>query len=298
MPFQFTVSNYTPMSKFTLQEFRLQYKNDAACLDKIFRMRYGSLTHCPACKEETKFRRVTTRRCYQCRKCYTQFYPTAGTIFEKTRVPLSDWFYIIFLFSTTRNGVAAKEIERLLGVTYKCAFRMSHQIRKLLAEVPQEKLSGIVEIDESWIAGSQANSLYRKVPEAKTVFGMVARLGEARVFSVDNIHKETLLPLIKQNIEANSRIHSDEYSGYKSLPKEGYQHDSVKHSMKEYVRGNVSTNTIEGYFSQLKRMISGTHIHVSERYIQNYINECTFRYNNRNNPHQMFNIILNKIQSI
>lgn len=284
------------MAKFTLQEFRKQYPSDAACLDKIFQMRYGNITRCPHCKQETTFRRVTTRRCYQCRKCYEQFYPTAGTIFEKTRVPLSDWFYIIFLFSTTRNGVSAKEIERLLGVTYKCAFRMGHQIRKLFETIPQDKLKGFVEFDESWVGGSQANAVSRQVPPQKMVFGLVERLGSVRAFHVKNIKAESLIPLIQSHVDKQSWVYSDENPTYVQLEKLGFdKHQRIAHSRKEYVVRDISTNTIEGYFSQLKRMIKGTHIQVSEKYFQNYINESCFRYNLRHAPFQMFNIIVDRI---
>src|SRR5688572_26500637 len=161
------------MSKFTIREFREVYHSDAACLDKLFKLRYGNLDYCPECAQQTQFRRITTRRCYQCRKCYAQFYPTAGTVFEKTRTPLRDWFYVIYLFSVTRNGVAAKEIERQIGVTYKTAFRMGHCIRKLLAGISPDKLKGIIEIDEIYIGGLQKNAKNRVVKPKATVVAMV-----------------------------------------------------------------------------------------------------------------------------
>src|SRR5579862_3744596 len=136
------------MTKFTVKEFRAMYPNEEACLDKIFVWRYGSLEACPKCQCIAKWRRIPTRRCYQCASCYEQFYPTAGTPFEKTRTGLQDWFYIIHLFVTTRNGVAAKEIERQIGCTYKTAWRMGHQIRALFGGQTVEQLKGIIEVDE------------------------------------------------------------------------------------------------------------------------------------------------------
>jgi transposase len=115
--------------KYTIEQFRKDYPNDAVCLDKIFKLRYGKLECCPKCAvTPAVFRRIATRRSYQCRDCYHQLYPTAGTVFEKTRTPLTYWFYAMYMMSVTRNGVSAKELQRCLGVTYKCAWRMANVI--------------------------------------------------------------------------------------------------------------------------------------------------------------------------
>ena len=173
-------------AKFTIRDFQKLYPNEETCLDKIFTWRYGKLEACPKCQCVASFRRITTRRCYQCTECYEQFYPTAGTVFEKTRTSLLDWFYIIHLFVATRNGVSAKEIERQLGVTYKTAWRMGHQIRKLIADgFSQEHLEGVIECDESYVGGKNANRHKDKKvkhaagchPDKTIVFGAVQRGG-------------------------------------------------------------------------------------------------------------------------
>ncbi|HEX5003046.1 MAG TPA: IS1595 family transposase [Bacteroidia bacterium] len=287
------------MAKFTIEEFRKAYPSDAACLDKVFKMRYGSVTECPKCNRETQFRRISTRRCYQCRLCYAQFYPTAGTIFEKSRVSLQDWFYIIYLFASTRNGVSSKEIERILGVTYKCAFRMGHQIRKLLETVPAEKLTGVVEMDETYIGGKQINVTGRTLGQKKPVFGMVERLGNVRAYHVPDVKKSTIMPIVHEQVDKKASVNTDDYPLYTNLPKEGFKlHSAINHTLKRYRDGATSTNTIEGYFGQLKRMINGTHIHVSDKYLQAYIVESCFRYNHRSYPTEMFNLMIGQIKPI
>ena len=308
------------MTKFTINDFRKQYGTDAVCLDRIFKLRYGNISHCPECQCETEFRRITTRRAYQCKHCYAQFYPTAGTVFEKTTTPLSDWFYIIYLFTTTRNGVAAKEIERQLGVTYKTAWRMGHMIRNLIAGIDPQVLMGFVDMDETYIGGSLKNRSKekRKAAQGETyihkgkerirkrnvdnktpVFAMVQRNGSVIAYAMPQITKQTIFSVIKEHVSPTAVVSTDESRYYHGLEKSlGMEHGTVKHMSDEYRNGQFCTNSIEGYFSQLKRTIKGTHLHVSANYLQNYINECSFRYNNRKNPQGMFNTIINQIQPV
>lgn len=287
------------MVKFTLQEFKKKYPDDKACLDRIFQLRYGHLKNCPSCGEVAAWRRVSTRRCYQCRHCYEQFYPTAGTIFERSRVPISYWFYTIWLFTTTRNGVAAKEIERQLGCHYETAWRMGHQIRKLMNKIGEEKLRGFVELDETYVTTGKkeaevtGNKLVKG--EQTPVFGMVQRMGDVVAYVVPSAKKEELYPLIHKHVDKTSHLSTDELKAYVRLPEEGYNHFTVKHSMKQYRVESASTNTIEGYFSQLKRTIKGSHLHVSMKYLQNYVGEVSCRYNNRHEPHLMFENILKNL---
>ncbi len=285
--------------KLTIKEFRKLYPDNAACLDKLFRIRYGNLDSCPECGHDTDFRRITTRQCYQCRFCYHQIYPCAGTIFEKSTTPLTYWFYAMWLIIVTRNGVSAKALERHLGVTYKTSWRMLHQIRKLMAGVEIDKLRGFVEVDETYV------SKYKDRPEVDrkgkrgrvsgddtTVVGMVERRGKVIAKAVKDAKKATIYPLINAHIDKTAIISTDEHRTYKNLGNEGYEHGIIRHDFKIYREGQVSTNTIEGYFSQLKRMIGGTHTWVSEKWLQNYINEACFRYNNRNKGNQMFNVLI------
>ncbi len=282
--------------RFTITDFRKLYPTDTACLDKIFRLRYGNLETCPECGNKANFRRITTRRSYQCKYCYHQLYPTAGTVFEKTTTPLSFWFYAIYLMTATRNGVSAKELERQLGVTYKTAFRMAHKIRELLGNKKSKQLHGFCEIDETYIGGKYKGKRGRGSENKSIVFGMVERQGDVKAIHVSDTKRTTLYPIIEENISKDSKVNSDEYPIYNKLKNMGFNHSIINHSISQYRFNEISTNTIEGFFSQLKRTISGTHIHVSEIYLQNYINECAFRYNNRKSFLPMFDVAINNLE--
>jgi transposase-like protein len=281
--------------KFTITDFRKLFPNDSACLDKIFKLRFGNLEVCPECENKANFRRITTRRSYQCKHCYYQIYPTAGTVFEKTTTPLSYWFYAIYLMTATRNGVSAKELERQLGVTYKCAFRMAHKIRELMSKKNFNQLNGFVEIDETYVGGKFSGKRGRGSENKEIVFGMLERCGDVKAIHVQNTKRKTLYPIIEENISKDSKLNSDEYPVYHKLNELGYDHRIINHSQEQYRFNDISTNSIEGFFSQLKRTINGTHIHVSKDYLQNYVDECAFRYNHRKSEKPMFDIAIQNV---
>lgn len=265
--------------RYTIAQFNKDFPDDDACLATVFENRYGNIEHCPKCGVVgPKYYKVTGRKCYACQDCGYQLHPLAQTIFHKSETPLKSWFYAIYLFSVSKNGVSAKELERHLGVTYKTAHRMARQIRKLM-EDGGDPLSGDVEVDETYIGGRR--KLAQKFNNKSVVFGMVERNGVAKTVHVKSNGSRVLLPVIVKDVASDSHIHSDEYRAYKSLPKQGYSHTTVNHSKLEYVRGTAHTNTIEGYWSQLKRSIDGTYHSVSPKYLQHYLNEFSFRYNLR-----------------
>jgi len=264
--------------RYTKKQFEAEYPDDDACLEAVFQNRFGDLVFCPKCGAETKFYRVKKRQCYACEWCAYQLHPLADTIFRKTTTPLKDWFYAIYLFSVSKNGVSAKELERHLGVTYKTAWRMCKQIRLLMAQ-EAEKLTGEIEVDETYIGGRR--KMIQKFDNKSVVFGMVERNGQAKVKHVKSSGVRVLIPEIQTGIDDKATIYSDEWRSYKSLSKLGYSHTTVNHSKLEYVRGAAHTNTIEGFWSQLKRSMDGTYHAVSPKYLQLYLNEFVFRYNYR-----------------
>lgn len=256
--------------------------------------RFGAKTHCSFRDKPTRYYKVKGRKCYECQWCSEQIYPTAGTIFHKSKTPLVDWFYVMYLMTATRSGVSAKEVQRQLGVTYKCAWRMCHQIRKAMSEKP--KLKGRVELDETYVGGKGRNNKRGRGAENKTpVFGMVERKGKISASVVENVKTTTIQPIINESIEKGSAIMTDEFPIYNQLQKNGYSRQVVRHSTKEYVRGIVHTNNIEGFWFQLKRGVSGTHVWVSKKYLQNYVNEFAFRYNQRATSSPMFDRLLQNL---
>lgn len=278
--------------KFTIHDFNLKYPNEKACLDGLFRARYGLLRKCPKCKKATKFHHIKKRKCYCCQFCGHQLHPTAGTIFHKSSTSLKSWFFAIYLFSVSKNGVSAKELERQLGVTYKCAWRIAKQIRKFFSQ-NKKALKGIVEIDETYVGGRETNrpkSKRRKKAHAGKykipVVGMVERKGEMKAKVTKNAHKSTVVPLIRENVKLETRLMTDSSPMYQGI--RGYKQESVCHTNEEYVRGDVYTNTLEGFWSQLKRSINGTYHAVSPKYLQSYVNEFVYRYNHRHSQVPLF----------
>lgn len=274
--------------KFTITQFNLKYPNENACLEEIFNKKYSNLETCPnpKCGRGFKYYKVSERKCYACQYCSHQIHPLAGTIFHKSDTDLKLWFYAIFLFSSSKNGVSAKELERQLGVTYKTAWRMCNQIRKLFSDTPS-KLSGTVEMDEAYLGGKEDNKheskkIGNKGTQGKTaVLGAVERGGEVVARVVDDTTISSVVPFIRGKIAIGTTLNTDDYNSYSDVKYLGYNHKTVNHSSKEYVNGDNHTNTIEGFWSQLKRSIDGTYHMVSPRHLQAYVNEFAWRYNRR-----------------
>lgn len=263
--------------RYTFKQFKAEYPDDAACLRAVLDNRYGDT--CPRCGVVgVTWHPITGRQGFVCSECDKHVYPLADTIFRKTTTSLWNWFYAIYLFSVAKNGVSAKELERHLGVTYKTAWRMAKQIR-LLMEQDGDMLDGSVEIDETYIGGKHKHKYgYSK---KSSVFGAVERDGFIKAKHVKSTGARVLLPEIEQSITKGADIYSDEWGAYRTLKRRGYTHTTVNHSTLEYVRGTAHTNTIEGFWSQLKRSIDGSYHAVSPKYLQSYVNQFVFMYNHR-----------------
>ena len=274
----------------TVHEFFQRFPDDDSCLDHLMKVRYGESLYCPGCGCHGKFHRLHKRPVYSCQWCGHQISPMEGTPFERTHTPLTKWFYALYLFTTSRHGVPAKELQRQLGVTYKTAWRMGHQIRKHMAETDGDSgLSGHVEVDETYIGGRRRGGKRgRGAPGKTTVFGMLERDGDVITRVVANVKRKTLEAHILEHVVRGSRISSDELASYAKLSRHGYEHGAVKHSADEWVRGDTHVNTAEGFWSQIKRSIRGTHIHVSRKHLPKYLGEFEFRWNLRHAPETMF----------
>jgi transposase len=281
----------------TLRQFQDRFPTEESCLDHLFQVRYGTDFHCPGCKRPAKFSRVKARRSYQCQWCAYQVYPTAGTPFDRTRTPLRDWFYVMFQFVTTRNGVAAKRVERDLGVTYKTAWRMCHEIRKYMGALDSDDPLGgpgsIVEIDETLVGGSVSGKGSGYKGNKTCVVGMLERDGELVTRVVKGRHKEAMRGLIHSQVLPGTTVHTDEFGGYKDLGDCGFQHVTVNHKAGEYATASgAGVNSIEGFWAQLKRGINGTHIHVSGKHLPKYLGEFEYRWNMRHAPHLMIDRLM------
>ncbi len=280
--------------RFTIKQFQELYPNNDACLHQVFLNRYAGTASCPDCGEKFSFHKITGRKCYACAYCGHQLHPLANTIFHKSSTSLKNWFYAIFLFSCSKNGVSAKELQRQLGVTYKCAYRMAQQIRKLFDE-SVKPLCGTVEVDETLAGGKKPGKRGRGAAGKTVVFGMLERSGNVATHVVPNVKRKTLYPLINSSIAKGSTIHSDELRTYATLATQGYQHETINHGRGEYARGGVHVNSLEGFWSQLKRSINGTYHAVSPKYLQQYVNEFSYRYNRRNQEKALFHSMIERV---
>ncbi len=288
-------------TKFTIKEFNKQFPTDNECLDILLKLRYPQGVFCQKCDRVTTHYRIANRKVYTCKFCRSHVSPTANSIFHKSETSLRSWFYAIYLMSSTRCGISAKQLQRELGVTYKTAWRMFKQIRTLLGE--NKMLSGEVELDETYMGGKainmhdskRANLTGRGTADKTPVFGAVERKGDVKAVVVPNTDQATIIPQVKENVEPNTTVYTDEMSAYNPLNKNGYNHQIVNHSIHEYSRGIVHTNTIEGFWSLVKRGIGGVYHNVSPKYLQSYVNEYSFRYNHRKSETPMFANFLNQI---
>jgi len=231
------------MKTYSFQQFLKEYPNDDICLDKIFNNYYGELKACPSCGViGSKFYRLKGRKAYSCEFCRYQIHPLAGTIFHKSDTLLTKWLYAIYLFSVSKNGVSALELQRHLSVTYKTAWRIGKKIRDLMSQ-NQDKLSGIIEIDETYYGGKHKEQ--GKYDNKTSIIGMTERKGLAKA-RIDYADATSTKYFLQAYAAADSTIYTDDSRIYSHV-KRHFEHESVNHSLKQYVRGEVHTNSIEGF---------------------------------------------------
>lgn len=297
-------------SELAVMEFMREFPDDAACLDYLWRTRYapdGEHAYCPRCATARRFRRYKGKRQRQvwtCTSCSYQLSPTAGTIFHKSSTSLHLWFYAMWLMTSTRCGVSAKQLERELGVTYKTAWRMFNLIRtRLMTQDYQGPLGGEVEADETWVGGKMRESDRRKaeaegrprigphVKKRETVFGMVERGGRIIAVHVPSRYGYTIRTKIRDHVNAAASLYTDDWGGYEGLERR-YRHERINHSLRIYARGDVHTQTVEGFFSLFKNGVRGVYHSVSGKWLQGYVNEYVWRYNHREDREAMFRTLL------
>ena len=278
--------------EFSVREFFKRFPDDDACLEHVMDQRYGLKGFCPTCGVETTYHRIAARKAYSGAACGHHIYPCAGTIFQDSKTPLTVWYYAIYLFIATRHGVSGKELQRQLGVTYKTAWRMGHQIRDLMEKANGFKaLRGHVEIDETKMGGY--HSVKEMLPNygKTTVLGMKQRGGRIVTEVVDNHRRSSLKPIILETVEEGATVSTDHLRSYLLLENFGYTHGRVNHD-KEWTNGIHHTNNLESFWNLFKNSVRGTHIHVSPKHMQRYLNEFSFRSNHREHGNLMFDLVV------
>jgi transposase-like protein len=276
--------------KIDLAEIMGRFGNEKTARELIEKLRWPYGPICPHCGSQEAYRLTpnedSDNHCrkglLKCKVCRKQFTVTVGTIFEGSHIPLHKWLMAIYLICSSKKGISANQLHRMLGITYKSAWFMGHRIRFAMTRSPlSEKLSNIVEADETYVGGKAKGKRGRGAENKTKVFSLIQRDGDVRSFTVDNVKGKTLKKLIKENVVDTAHVMTDELKSYQGLERYVAKHSSVEHGRKEYVRGIVHVNFAESYFSLLKRGILGTFHHVSEEHMPRYLSEFDYRWNRK-----------------
>jgi transposase-like protein len=279
-----------------------RYSDDQKCRNYLEHLRWPHGVRCPECGSE-KVSAIVKRDQYDCDSCRYQFSVTAGTIFHDTHLPLTKWFLATYLLCQSRKGMSANQLKRMLKIHYRTAWYLCHRIRHAVEQATEPKLDGICEVDETYVGGKKIGwGVYAGKKAKEIVIGIRERKGPLRFFHAEDVKAGTLARYIKENISGNvSVIVTDEFSSYPwameraGVPEE--KHEVVNHRAKQYVNGDFHTNSVESAFSLLKRGIIGTWHKISAKHLPAYLDEMTWRFNNRKNPFLFRDTMLKLIHS-
>jgi transposase-like protein len=267
-----------------------RFRDPLSAAEYLEGVRWPNGPTCPHCGEHDRAPYLlntpsATRRVWKCKACRKQFTVMVGTIFESSHIGLDKWLLAFYLLCSSKKGMSAHQLHRMLGITYKSAWFLFHRIREAMTERPfQDRLSGTVEADETYLGGKRKGQKGRPGAKDKNktpVLSLVERDGRVRSFRVANVTERELRGAITEHVEREARIVIDDLATYRSLGKDFRAHDVIRHTKGEYVRGTVYTNTVEGYFANLKRGVHGTYHRISRAHLPRYLAEFDFRYNAR-----------------
>lgn len=263
-----------------LIDFYNKFSTEQACRDYLEQARWDGEIICPKCGVVGESYRYKDGRLFKCGACRKQFTVRVGTIFEDSKIPLQKWFLAVYLATSLKKGVSSIQLSKYLGVTQKSSWFMLHRIRYALESGNYDKpLDGDVEMDETFVGGKTA--LKDKFNNKTPIVGAVQRKGRLVARVTQDTSSTTLQRLLREHVAVGANVYTDEWRGYHRTRQLGYNHRTVTHSAKQWAVGDVNTNTIESFWSHLKRGIDGIYIHVSPKHLQKYCNEFEYRYNTR-----------------
>ncbi len=275
----------------TLLDVMEKFGTEDKCREYLETLRWPEGPTCPRCKNPS-ISKIVKRSQYDCNDCRYQFSVKAGTIFNDSHLPLSKWFLVTYLICESRKGMSANQIKRMIGGSYKTAWYLCHRIRAAMKEAERPMLDGTVEMDETFVGGIQKGHQSKAghgLSTKQIVVGIRQRGGELRFFHAQDVKSGTLAKYVRENVSADVEvIVTDEYMSYPAAMRETSMtdhHKTIRHKAKVYVDGEVHTNTVESAFSLLKRGIMGTWHKISAKHLAAYLDEMTFRFNRRKNPH-------------
>jgi len=280
-----------------------QFGSENKCREYLEALRWPDEISCPRCASN-RISRIKERNQFDCDGCRYQFSVTAGTIFNDSHLPLWKWFLCVYLLCESKKGMSANQIKRTIGVSYKTAWYLCHRVRAAMKEVNPEPLDGILEMDETFIGGKYRGHDARRnrLKNKEVVVGIKQRGGDLRFFHAEDVKSGTLAKYIKENLSADVEvIMTDEWQAYPKAIRdsgiEGIEHKTVNHFDGIYVDGDITTNGIESAFSLLKRGIVGSWHKVSAKHLAAYLDEMTFRFNNRSNPYLFRDTLMKLIEA-
>lgn len=297
------------LQKFTnLMQLFAYFKDEQICREYLAQIRWNGQPVCPYNEcGHTKVFTFSDGKTYKCAKCKKKFSVRVGSIFEDSKIPLQKWFATIYLVTSHKKGISSLQLHRDIGVTQKTAWFMLHRVRHTFGlNIGTDKLNGICEADETFIGGEEKNkhkskrtegTQGRSVKTKTAVAGIVQRGGELRAKKVPDTTGYNLRQFVYKNLQFGSNLHTDEWWGYKGLA-QAFKHKFVNHNANEYVKDDIHTNTLEGFWSLLKRGVVGIYHSMSDKHLQNYIDEFVFRYNTRTySESYRFDTMLNNINT-
>lgn len=283
-----------------------KFPDQETCINYLEGLRWSNKPQCPYCRSEQSTKRVGTQR-HQCNSCNRSYSVLIGTIFESTKLSLPKWFLAISIILNAKKGLSSRQLSRDLGINRNTAWYLQMRIRKAMQEGEDSDLfKGIVEIDETYIGGAKANHSKKKrqarrdsglqitgMQDKQAVIGLLERAGRIKLQVVEKAHGKTIKPIIEQTVSKEASLVTDGFGAYAGLDKQYKEHHVLNKEKEEYVKGEYHTNTLEGFWTLLKRGIYGQYHKVSVGHLQAYLNEFTFKYNHRANRSN-FDLLINR----